>query len=308
MQWFTECETRRAQVVMARTLGELRAMAPEEVEREAGDRLVVAPDLPWLYRHFAEAIAGEIQANNAAGRPTRLILPLGPRGQFPLLAEICNRRGIRWANAHVFFMDEYLDWQGRPLPVDHSLSFEGHARRHLFDRLDPELRLPEAQLHFPHPFRLEESVEEMDRIGGIDSCYGGIGIHGHLAFNEPPLGGLWRVTPEEFKASMPRVVPLNPETVAMGVARWTEGDFSRFPPMAVTLGMKQVLGARRIRLYCDGGVWQRTALRAALFLEPTVEYPCSLMRDHPDWQIVADRVTVGYPDSQGTAPEASTRL
>ncbi len=291
---------------MARTLWELREMAPEEVEREAGDRLTVAPDLPALYRHFAEAIAGEIQANNAAGRPTRLILPLGPRGQFPLLVEICNQRRISWANAHVFFMDEYLDWQGRPLSVDHPLSFEGHARRHLLDRLDPDLRLPETQLHFPDPFHLDELVAEMERVGGIDSCYGGVGIHGHLAFNEPPIGGLWRVTREEFKGCGPRVVALNPETIAMGVARWTDGDFSRFPTMAVTLGMKQLLGARRMRLYCDGGIWQRTALRAALFLEPTVEYPVSLIREHPDWQIVADPITVGYPAAH--RPEASTRL
>ena len=293
---------------MARTLWELRAMAPREVEREAGARLVVAPDLPSLHRHFAEAIAGEIAANNAAGRPTRLILPLGPRGQFPLLVEICNRRRISWANAHIFFMDEYLDWQGRVLPVDHPLSFEGHARQHLFDRLDPELKLPEAQLHFPNPVRLEQLLEEMDRVGGIDSCYGGVGIHGHIAFNEPPINGLWRVTPEEFKASIPRVVHPNPETIVMAVARWTDGDFSSFPPMAVTLGMKQLLDARRLRLYCDGGIWQRTALRAALFLEPTVEYPVSLIRDHPDWQIVADPVTVGYPPAEGPSPEASTHL
>lgn len=290
---------------MVWSIEELRAMAPRGVEREAGARLVVAPDLSSLYRHFARAIAGELEANNAAGRATRLILPLGPRAQYPLLAEICNQQGIDWSHAHVFFMDEYLDWQGRPVPVDHPLSFEGHARRYLFDLLKPELRLPEAHLHFPHPFRLDDLAREIEQIGGIDTCYGGIGMHGHLAFNEPPTLGLWRVSKEEFKASNPRVVFLNPETVAMGAARWTGGDVAGFPPMAVTLGMRQLLGARRIRLYCDGGLWQQTALRAALFLEPAVEYPVSLIRDHPDWQIVADPVTVGYPPAEGTSSESS---
>lgn len=269
-------------------------MRPEDVEREARGRLLALPDAPALHLHFAEAIAAELEGNNSAGRPTRLILPLGPKGQYPLLAEICNRRGISWANAHVFFMDEYLDWQGRPVPADHPLSFARQAREALFDRLAPGLRLPETQLHFPHPFHLDELVEEIDRVGGVDTCYGGIGIHGHVAFNEPPVSGLWRVGAEEFKESMPRVVFLNPETVVLGAARWTGGDVASFPPMAVTLGMKQILGARRIRLYCDGGLWQQTVLRAALFLEPTVEYPVTLIRDHPDWQIVADHLTVGY--------------
>ena len=278
---------------MARTIKELAAMRPEDVEREAQGKLIVVPDVSGLYMHFAEAIAAELESNNACGRPTRLILPLGPKGQYPILADICNRRGISWANAHIFFMDEYLDWQGRPIPTDHPLSFVGQARELLFDKLAPGLKLPEAQLHFPHPFHLNELVEEIDRVGGIDTCYGGIGIHGHVAFNEAPIHGLWRVSVDEFKESMPRVVFLNPETVVMGAARWTGGDVANFPPMAVTLGMKQILGARRIRLYCDGGLWQQTALRAALCLEPTVEYPVTLIRDHPDWQIVADRLTVG---------------
>lgn len=279
---------------MARALDDLATMSPGAVEREAQGKLRVLPDVPALHLHFAEAIAAELEGNNAAGMPTRLILPLGPKGQYPFLAEICNRRGISWANAHIFFMDEYLDWQGRPIPTDHPLSFVGQAREVLLGRLAPGLKLPDHQLHFPHPFHLDELVEEIDRVGGIDSCYGGVGIHGHVAFNEPPIHGLWRVGAEEFKASMPRVVFLNPETVVMGAIRWAGGNVAGFPPMAVTLGMKQILGARRIRLYCDGGLWQQTVLRAALFLEPTVEYPVTLIRDHPDWQIVADRLTVGY--------------
>ncbi len=292
---------------MPRSLRHLLAIPPQEVEREAGRRLVVLPDLSTLHRHFAEAIAGEIAANNAGGKPTRLILPLGPRAQYPILADVCNDRGISWANVHIFFMDEYLDWQGRLLPVDHPLSFEGHARRYLFDRLPPELRLPDAQLRFPHPLHLEELAREIEDGGGIDTCYGGIGIHGHVAFNEPVLG-LWRVSKEEFRKGNPRVIFLNPETVTMGAARWTGGDVESFPPMAVTLGMRQLLEARRIRLYCDGGLWQQAALRAALFLEPTLEYPVTLIRDHPDWQIVSDRVTVGYPAEGRSPAEASTGL
>lgn len=289
-------------------LGQVLQTSPEELEHRAGERLLVLPDPSALYHHFAESIAAEIETNNHAGRPTRLILPLGPRGQFPILARICNERRISWERTHVFFMDEYLDWQGRPIPVEHPLSFEGFARQNFFSLLDEPLRLPESQLRFPHPLKLDELAAEIDAAGGIDSCYGGIGIHGHIAFNEPPTVGLWRVSAEEFRNSMPRVVFLNPETVTMGAARWTGGDVGSFPSMAVTLGMKQLLSARRMRLYCDGGSWQRAALRAALLAEPSVEYPVSLARDHRDLLIIADRATVGYGDAGKAGGGSSAAL
>jgi len=58
--------------------------------------LEVLPNLDALYLHFARSIADEIRANNEAGQPTRLILPVGPVGQYPLLAQICNRERINW--------------------------------------------------------------------------------------------------------------------------------------------------------------------------------------------------------------------
>jgi glucosamine-6-phosphate deaminase len=66
--------------------------------------------------------------------------------------------------------------------------------------------------------------------------------------------------------------------------------------MAVTLGMADILAARRIRLYAQGGVWQRAVLRVALFGSPyatdasgeDVDYPVTLLRSHPDLAIVAD--------------------
>ena len=94
------------------------------------------PDIPRLLDHFARSIADEIRAREV----TRFILPVGPMGQYPRLAEITNRERISWRNVHVFQMDEFLDWQGRPIPLDHPLSFEGAMRR-FFASIDPELRI-----------------------------------------------------------------------------------------------------------------------------------------------------------------------
>lgn len=263
--------------------------------------LTVLPDVNSLDAHFASAVATEIATNNEHGRPTRLILPVGPVGYLPRLAHLCNEQKISWAQVHLFFMDEYCDWQGRLVSPHHPLSFAGFARRALLDQLQPPLALPPTQLHFPDPRHLDAVSAAIARLGGIDSCYGGIGIHGHIAFNEPPISRWFTVTPAEFKASQTRLVQLAPETVVMNAARGASGNFAALPPMAVTLGMADILGARRIRLYCQGGVWQRTALRLALFGSPDqpngedVNYPVTLLRAHPDVAIVTTEETAQPP-------------
>jgi glucosamine-6-phosphate deaminase len=269
----------------------------DKLARASKVSLKIVPDLEGLYLHFAREIADEIKANNGTGTLTRLILPVGPIGQYPLLMQICNREGISWKNVHTFNMDDYLDWQGRPLPLEHPLSFEGYMRREVFDKLNPELRIPEEQIHFPDPLNLDEISRQIDGVGGIDTCYGGVGIHGHIAFNEPPISRYYKLTADEFRASLTRIVPLAPETIVMNSIRATGGNPAGLPPMAVTLGMKDILASRRLRLYCQGGTWQRTILRIALLGEEDIDYPVTLAQGHRDYAIITDENTAQTPVS-----------
>jgi len=262
--------------------------------------LEVLPNLDALYLHFARSIADEIRANNEAGQPTRLILPVGPVGQYPLLAQICNRERINWQHVYTFNMDEYCDWQGRAVPVDHPLSFESYMQRTLVDALDPELRPPQEQIHFPDPLRLDWISQRIEAGGGIDTCYGGLGYHGHIAFNEPPISRWYRLTPDQFRQSLTRLVALAPETVVMNSIRSTGGNPAALPPMAVTLGMRDILASRRIRLYCQGGPWQRAVLRRALMGDEDVDYPVTLLQDHPGYAIITTADTA-QPPSPGMA-------
>lgn len=272
-----------------------------ELTRFSPIPVTILPDLPALFRHFCDVILAEIIENNRQDRPTRLILPVGPVGQYPLLAERTLREQISWRNVHVFLMDEYCDWQGRRISPDHPLSFLGFAKHQLFDQLPADLALPDTQLHIPDPAQIDRISEEIQKVGGIDSCYGGVGIHGHIAFNEPPISRWFKVSVEEFKASKTRLVQLAPETMVMNASRGASGDFSALPPMAVTLGMADTLSAKRIRLYCQGGVWQRNVLRMALFGSPhsasgeDVDFPVTVLRSHPDLAIITDEVTAQPP-------------
>jgi len=264
-------------------------------------RLEILPDLPALFQHFARSIADEITENNRLGKPTRLILPVGPLGQFPILAEISNRERISWKNVFTFNMDEYCDWQGRAVPASHPLSFRGFIQQTLFDCLDAEIRIPEDHIHFPNPLHLDWISERIQAVGGIDTCYGGVGYHGHVAFNEAPISRWFKLSPDEFRNSLTRVLPLEPETIVMNSIRSTGGNPAAMPPMAVTLGMKDIFNAGRIRLYCQGGSWQRTVLRIAVMGDEMVEYPVTLLQKHPDIAIFTDEDTAVPPIPQARA-------
>ena len=59
--------------------------------------------------------------------------------------------------------------------------------------------------------------------------------------------------------------------------------------------MRDLLSARRIRLYTETGSWKQTILRLLLFCEPTVDYPVTLVRDHPDVEVIVDAASAQCP-------------
>lgn len=268
---------------------QLLRMSPEEVERRAGHRLIVCEDINALHTLMAEDIAYEIQAHNAAGLPTRLILPVGPTGQYPILAETINRQTVDLSNCWLFFMDEYCDREGHVVPPEHPLSFKGTAQRLFLDRLKPACGLRVDRIYFPDESNIERLPDVIENAGGIDTCYGGIGIHGHLAFNEPESG---------IRQMKARHVRLNDFTVTINAIRsGVGGNLEGFPREAYTLGMTEILAARRIRLYCRNGCafdWANTVLRLALFGFPGDDYPVTHIRDR-DYVIVTDRDTLASP-------------
>jgi glucosamine-6-phosphate deaminase len=249
------------------------------------------PDRDALLRDMADGILAEVRAHNQRNEPTRLILPVGPVSQYRRVVEESNREGLSWRQVHVFAMDEFLDWQGRPIPQDHPLSFEGHLRREVFARLEPALRIPDEQIVFPHPFRIDEASEKMRRVGGIDCCFGGIGYHGHVAFNDPPLSRWFEISVDELRNSLTRVVALGDDSIVVQSIHCSGGNSAAIPPMAVTLGMRDILAARKIRLYCAAGERHRTIFRISVAGEVSVAFPSTLVQGHPDAEVVTDVAT-----------------
>jgi glucosamine-6-phosphate deaminase len=253
-------------------------------------RLLVVKEPADVYEAFANDIAREIKGANELGHHLNLILPIGPTAQYPILAEMCNRQRISFRNVYISLMDEYLDWQGRPIPLENPLSFEAVFEEFL-GQLDEELRPLRSQWVVPDPFDINRVEKFFESKGGVDICYGGVGVHGHIAFNEPPVSRYGKISLSEFSTSKSRVVALAPETFVINALRAKGGEFKNFPTLAVTIGMELILSSKKIRLFCDGGTRQQEAIYRFENDEVDVSYPVSILRNHPDVLLTADELS-----------------
>jgi glucosamine-6-phosphate deaminase len=251
--------------------------------------LYILPTKTALYEWIARLMADEIKERNTRGEPTRWILPLGPKGQYPILARITNEERIDWRNVHAFHMDEWLDWQGRPVPYDHPFSLRAFADQHLYDRIDSALRPPPQQIVFPSIYDIDAYSNLIEQVGGIDTTFAGFGYRGHLAFNETPCNRWQRISIEELAAGKTRIVHLLEDSIIAHSQRATGGYTQCIPQMAVTVGMADMLASRRIWLLTDGGPWKQWMLRVFLLTkEKTAELPMTLCHGHPDVRVAVD--------------------
>jgi glucosamine-6-phosphate deaminase len=193
-------------------------------------------------------------------------------------------------------MDEYLDEHDQWLPQEHPLSFRGFMNRQFYDRLNPELAPRPENRVFPDPRRCDDIQKLINARSAVDVCFGGIGINGHIAFNEPPdFDELSRVEPgehistERFAKLPTRVLSLSRETRTINSVT-VGGELSIIPRRAVTVGMKECLAARKMRFYCNRP-WQSAVIRRALHGPVTAGCPASLLQTHPDASVtLADYV------------------
>lgn len=258
-------------------------------------KLKILPEPQDLYVDIATTMIDEVKSNNAANRPTRWILPCGPKGQYPIFTEQVNRERISLKDVHIFHMDDHLDWQGRHIPLDHPYSYQGWMNRNLYDRIDNDLNVPPDQRHFPNVSRLDAMAEGMKQVGGVDSVYGGIGYRGHIAFNEPPRSPWYKIGTDEFRNCTTRILNLNDDTLIALSHRNAGGCSDVVPPMVVTLGMRELLAARRIRLYSDTGAWKQTVIRMLLFGNVSPDIPVTYVQEHKDCIVTVDAKTAACP-------------
>lgn len=271
----------------------------DELQDHPGLKMPVrlARDSQDMGQIMARELVDVIVANNEDGKVTRAIIPCGPSCWYEPFTRLVNSERVSLKSLVVFHMDECLDWQGRELPRSHPYSFRGEMERAFYGPVDPDLAVPEEQRMWLNPQSLER-VREAIWEAPIDITYGGWGQDGHVAYNQTRRHPYSELTIEDLRNSTIRIQENNYDTI-IALAQRTFGTAYQFvPPMSITLGMKECLSARKIRLFSDTGAWKQTAFRVALFGPVTTEYPITLLQEHPDALVTATVETAAHPISQ----------
>lgn len=240
-----------------------------------------------VYIDMALTMLDRIIACGQEGRPCAMIVPVGPTGQYPILAELVNRLRVDLHHVTFFNMDEYLTDPQTVIPPDHPMSFHHRMETEFYSRVDPQLVMPPSQRLFPVPGRECEYDDALAALGGAELCLGGLGINGHIAFNEPPEPGE-SVSPEAFAQLGTRVLPISRETRTVNAIGYQRGDIRGMPEYCITIGMKPILAARRIYIALNRE-WQHGIARHVLRDEPTAAIPASLLQMHGDVRFCAPR-------------------
>ena len=144
--------------------------------------------------------------------------------------------------------------------------------------------MPKEQRLFPEPKHEKEIDDLFETLGKVDLCLTGVGINGHIAFNEPPKA-TDAISDEEYKNCGTRCADIATETVVNNGANKLRGALDIFPKRCITLGMKQLLKAKvlKVYLYCN---WQWGIMRKMALEEESRLMPVSFLQSHPNAEMV----------------------
>jgi len=257
---------------------EIQLMPQEKLSERSGIPLTVIDNYEDLYDAVAEMMIETILEKK--GDKVTMILPVGPTEQYPVLAKKIRERKINLKNLWTFNMDEFLDRNGKTIPVSHPMSFKRSMMEDFYNLIPEDLRMPINQMFFPRHDNMEEIDKAFDEHApdGVDLCLSAVGPEGHIAFNEDPNFRHVEVEEEEYLNDRTRLVLVNTSTVDMDALVAGCGDRQAIPPFAVSIGPHDILRAKRAEVVFFAGRWHRSSLRETLFRKPTMHFPGSLLK------------------------------
>jgi len=255
------------------------AVSKEELGKNAKIPLVKRGSAGEVFYEFALDMIDTIRKHNEENRTTVFICPVGPVGQYGIFVRLVNELSVSLKNVWFINMDEYLNDDGTCIDTAHRLSFRGFMDTNVYGRIRADLVMDEKQRVFPDPDHTDEIQRLIEKLGGVDVCYGGIGITGHLAFNEGE-----DVPIRDFANRPTRVLYLSAETRTINSVADLNGAVDMMPHLCVTIGMKEILASKKVRLYCFRD-WHRSVVRHAAYGEISALFPATLLQEHMDARI-----------------------
>jgi glucosamine-6-phosphate deaminase len=226
----------------------------------------------WAAAYIADRIKG---FNPQPERPFVLGLPTGssPLGIYRELINLHKAGKISFANVITFNMDEYVG-----LSEDHPQSYH----RFMWDNFFSHIDIDKKNVHILNGLAKDlvaecRSYEEaIVALGGIELFLGGMGADGHIAFNEPGSS----------LHSRTRIKTLTTDTKLVN-ARFFDGDMTKVPSTALTVGVATVTDAREVLIIVSGYNKAR-ALQAAVEGGVNHMWTLSCLQMHPKAVIVCD--------------------
>ncbi|HXI17864.1 MAG TPA: glucosamine-6-phosphate deaminase [Chloroflexota bacterium] len=215
-----------------------------------------------------------------------LALPTGstPLPMYAALVRLHRENGTDWSQVTTFNLDEYVG-----IGSDHPESYALYMETSLFHGVNLSLErrhLPDGMAPDPHheAARYEAAI---DRAHGIDLAVVGVGVNGHLGFNEPAtaLSGVTHVAdlaPETWLRNFPNMADGAPGVGGAPLPFRT----------ALTMGIGTILRARRIMLLATGET-KSEIVRQALTGPITTQNPASLLQLHHDVTVILDSAAAG---------------
>jgi glucosamine-6-phosphate deaminase len=235
--------------------------------------------------------------------PAGICGPIGPTEQLPLVARLVNELELDLRYAHFWAMDEWVI-DGREVAADHPLSFERADRELCFDRIRPELRMPEENLHFPKadPSAYLASWEQARCV----VMQGGQGEVKHWAFNDPLRRAGPYVdhppSPEAYRKLTTRIVDLHPITLIQNARTSGGGVVQNVPGQALTVGPAETWKADKVSIWHAGTHDNPFGMRLTTLMiskrVPDSAVPMSLLADHPDVQFNFLRSGIGTCEAE----------
>ncbi|MBL8859763.1 MAG: glucosamine-6-phosphate deaminase [Planctomycetes bacterium] len=229
------------------------------VDSRAEAEHVLAGEIADLLRARPEAVLGLATGNS-------------PIGVYRDLCALHAAGEVSFARATTFNLDEYLGLQdGDPR------TFRRWMQTHLFDHVQPRsTNLPECHAPLASADAVAVRYEQaLQAAGGIDLQVLGIGLNGHIGFNEPG----------STRTSRTRVVELDQRTRKHAVRVF--GDLAQVPTQAITMGVASILDARRLRVLAFGAE-KAEIVRRTLFDPISAECPATFLRGHHDVKLYLD--------------------
>jgi len=217
-------------------------------------------------------------AEQLARKPDSVFgLPTGstPIGLYEELVRRHDAGRIDFSKARSFNLDEYY-----PIKKDHPQSYHYYMKENLFKSVSfADSRLPDGETDDPQG-ECAGYDAAIEAAGGIDLQILGIGLNGHIGFNEP--SGAYLVTTH--------LTALTESTLTANSRFFSGGETQ--PTSALTMGIGTIFSARSVLLLVSG--LNKAPIAKKLFEGKIhTDVPASLLLLHPDVTIIMDKPAAG---------------